>query len=180
MIVVQSGLLTDSLVYIRSCQKLLPSLPACTITQRWFKIIGGLFKARLQLPFSLAAQIEFKGILLTHWPLSADLLNHLHGQPLLNENMFDRLVFDVNTVIEDSRSKKDPLQKLSVPDTIIQSIHRAGLVVVRAVVGSRITVYQLHFFKCGMTRYKNDHFFIWWNGIQESLTLSISIVESNF
>ena len=53
-------------------------------------------------------------------------------------------------------------------------------VVPGTVVSGCVTVYLLHFFKCCMACYENDRFFIWRNGIQECLTLSIPIVESNF
>lgn len=94
--------------------------------------------------------------------------------------MLDLLIFDVNAIVEDRCCKEDSLQELSVTDTIIQRIHRAVLVVTRAVIGGRITVYQPHSFKCGITRHENDRFFTRWNGVQKSLAFSIPIVKSNF
>ena len=100
-------------------------------------------------------------------------------KPLLNENMFDCLVFDVNAIIEDCRGKEDLFQEPSSPDTVAQCVHGPVLVIIRAVICSIVAVYQLHFLKRRMGRHKYDGLFIGWNRIQKGFALCIPVIESN-
>ena len=129
MVIAQNSFFTNTLICIRCLQKVILCVSAYTVAKCRFKCIICFVQLCFQFTSTLSAQVQFASITLILRTLTPNFLNHFHWEPLFNKDMFDSLILDINAIVEHCRCKKNPLQKLSVSDTITQTIHSTALVV---------------------------------------------------